>query len=210
MASLTPRCYSIAVILAGAEKPLTISSLADRMHVSARSIRYDLDLLECWFRDQKVPLIKKPNVGIYLDRAVPDFAQLYEYFKRPAIEQQVYSADERKFLMAIKILEGSHVYTVSELAAFANVSKSTTAKELKDIEAQLCDYHITLFKKPNFGIEARGAEINIRDALADQLLRNYRRISLLQILYGQELAGYSDARYLLTRQYYIVYNKCLT
>lgn len=195
MASLTPRCYSIAVLLAGAGKPLTISNLADRMHVSARTIRYDLELLDCWFRDKKVPLIKKSNVGIYLDRTVSDFALLREYFRHPAMEQQVYSADERKFIMSIKILEENHVYTISELAAFANVSKSTSAKDLKDVETQLGDYHIKLVKKPNFGIEAKGAEIDIRRALADQLLKKYQRISLLQILYGQELTGHGDDRY---------------
>jgi transcriptional antiterminator/mannitol/fructose-specific phosphotransferase system IIA component (Ntr-type) len=173
---------------------MTISSLADKMSVSSRTIRYDLDLLACWFRDKKVPLIKKSNVGIYLDRTVPDFAQLCEYFKRPAIEQQVYSANERKFIMAIKILEGNRVYTISRLAAFANVSKSTAAKDLKDVEARLRDFHIKLVKKPNFGIEARGSEIDIRGALADQLLRNYRRISLLQILYRQELTSSDDIR----------------
>jgi transcriptional antiterminator/mannitol/fructose-specific phosphotransferase system IIA component (Ntr-type) len=164
------------------------------MRVSYRTIRYDLELLDCWFRDRKVPLIKKSNVGVYLDRTVPDFAQLCEYFKRPAMEQQVYSGDERKFIMAIKILEGNHVHTVSELAAFANVSKSTAAKDLKDVEASLRDYHIKLVKKPNFGIEARGSEIDIRGALADQLLKNCRRFSLLQILYSQKLTGHDDVR----------------
>jgi transcriptional antiterminator/mannitol/fructose-specific phosphotransferase system IIA component (Ntr-type) len=166
------------------------------MNVSARTIRYDLALLDCWFRDKKVPLIKKSNVGIYLDRTAPDFSLLCEYFRHPAMEQQVYSGDERKFIMSIRILEENRARTVSELAAFANVSKSTAARDLKDVETQLCEYHINLVKKPNFGIEAKGAEIAIRRALAEQLLKNYQRISLLQILYGQELAGHGGARYL--------------
>ncbi|MDR1902628.1 MAG: PRD domain-containing protein [Treponema sp.] len=189
MACLTPRSYLIAARLVSNQEPSTIADLARELQVSDRTIRYDLDTLEYWFKDRNVSLKKKSNVGVFLDKRSPGFESLQGYFRHPTPLQQVYSNDERKYIMIIKILEGGKIYTTSDLASFANVSKSTASKDLKEVESYLNNYRIKLIKRTNVGIEAQGNESDVRRALAELILETYGYIALLQLMHKLDLSN---------------------
>lgn len=160
---LTHRCCLIIQILINQNEPIALQQLAEALHVSERTIRYDLDLLEEWLESKKVCLKRKPRVGIWLDKESPGYIMLGAVVTEEG-EQRIYSKSERKQLIMKLLLEGAE-YSLPELTDMLNVSKSTVIRDLNDVKRHLAEYKITL--QTHKYLLCEGSELNIRKALAN-------------------------------------------
>lgn len=176
MAYITPRCYAIVSILLQESKPVTIAELSRELSVSERSIRYDLDALEDWLGEQGIRLVRKSRVGISLDGEAAAYGKLKERFVQPKLaNQQVYSVEERRAIMLVKILNSPQPVTMGKLAKLSNVSTSTVKRDLEAVEETLAAYRIRLESRTNSGVRAWGGEMDMREALANTLLQGQEK-----------------------------------
>ncbi|HWS42498.1 MAG TPA: HTH domain-containing protein, partial [Pseudoflavonifractor sp.] len=182
MPYLTPRCNSIARILLERERPITIEELTRELHVSARTVRYDLDILEDWLEEKGVRLVRKSRVGVYLDTGSSGYAELSSHFERSGDSQRVYSGPERHQILTRELLGGAP-RTLGELAALTNVSKTTAFRDLEAVEGWLKERRIVLVK--GHGMSASGSELDIRKALADVVYEEHGSRTLLRLAHAR-------------------------
>src|SRR6056297_754301 len=61
------RLNKIVCILLQSDSPITIQALADKLNISRRTVRKDLKELKIFLDKKGFELIKKPNVGVWLE-----------------------------------------------------------------------------------------------------------------------------------------------
>ncbi|MFZ7132548.1 MAG: BglG family transcription antiterminator [Eubacteriales bacterium] len=182
MLSITQRCYGIASFLVMQEKPVTIKTIAEKFNISERTVRYDLDIVEEWFREQGVSIKRKSKVGISIEKNTPEFIHIRSSLSDPIELEQVYSTEERQALIRCLLLENSKGNTIMELAEKVNVSKSTVTKDLNALEKWLAKYNIRLVKKPNIGVRIECDEKSLRKAIVNHIYEVHNKDNLLQFL----------------------------
>ncbi|AOT68991.1 HTH domain-containing protein [Geosporobacter ferrireducens] len=64
MVPLTKRQKDIVEYLTGTDDYAKIKTLSHEFGVSERTVRYDLDVIECYLKSEGFELVKKPGVGI--------------------------------------------------------------------------------------------------------------------------------------------------
>jgi len=74
------------------------------------------------------------------------------------VEKLYITGRERKIIEIL--LQSEHEITLGELASQLQVSNRTVQRDLKHVEEMLQDYHLTLKRKPGFGLELHGSEAN--------------------------------------------------
>lgn len=169
MLYLTQRCCLIIQILMERNEPIALHTLAEELHVSERTVRYDLDVLEEWLEARKVWLKRRPRVGIWIDKDSPGYPALGSIVTEEG-EQRIYTKPERKQLILKLLLEGAEC-SLTGLADMMNVSRSTVIRDLNDAKAQLAEYKVTLHIHKYLYCE--GSELNIRKALANTIYDIY-------------------------------------
>ncbi|MFZ5968105.1 MAG: BglG family transcription antiterminator [Bacillota bacterium] len=164
------RCKEIIQILLDCDTHLTVCHIAERLDVSSRTIRNDLQLLEDFFRDYKgIEILKKPRVGIRL--LVDDEGKelLQDMVKNNKAYLQPYSAEMRQMHIIKRLLQSEGSYKMQVLANELHVSRITIYKDLEEVETWLRRFHLTLHRKQNYGIEVLGDEKNWRKAASELL-----------------------------------------
>lgn len=179
MPYLTPRCFSIVHILMERREPVTIAQLSRALHVSERTIRYDLDTLEDWLAEKGVGLIRKSRVGICLDPVSPGYGELDALFTGGMDRQRIYSGGERQRLIRRQLLSG-RPQTLAELAELTNVSRSTAFRDLEETEDWLKARRLVLIR--GRCISCEGSELDARKALADMIYESYGLPILLKLV----------------------------
>jgi len=121
MIQLTERQRLIIEDLLNNSSHIPAKALAKKFNVSVRTIRYDLDNIEYWLRARNIPLIKKPNAGVWLD--LKDAAR--EELKREIGHidpcEGVLTRDERHYLVLLELLRSVNPLTADFLADGARI-----------------------------------------------------------------------------------------
>ncbi|NPV44991.1 MAG: transcription antiterminator [Firmicutes bacterium] len=182
MIQLTERQRLIIEDLLNNSSHIPAKALAKKFNVSVRTIRYDLDNIEYWLRARNIPLIKKPNAGVWLD--LKDAAR--EELKREIGHidpcEGVLSRDERHYLVLLELLKSVNPLTADFLADGLGVSRTTVIKDLRQIKGELKRYGVLLQGKPGEGYRITGDENNIRKLLGDLILGSMEKGELLELL----------------------------
>ena len=64
MIKITKRQKAILHVLLENDVFITVKNLSERFDVSSRTLRYDLDLIEYFLKEQGVRLERKPHFGV--------------------------------------------------------------------------------------------------------------------------------------------------
>ncbi|MBL0385174.1 PRD domain-containing protein [Tumebacillus sp. ITR2] len=160
---LDSRKQELLHTLLQAEGYLSVDDLSQTLHVSEKTIRNDLKILDEWLQHYPdVQIIRKPSVGVYL-AADPEVKKEI----RRAVKPHPPEPQTRKLQLAKWMLEYDNVCTMQLLADTFYVSKSTINLELGDVEAWLARFHLDLVRKPNYGLRLTGGERDWRCALVE-------------------------------------------
>lgn len=135
-----------------ADAPLTTNKLAELLHVSVRTVHYDLDTLseELEARGQK--LCRKARKGVWLEGSLEE---------RTAAGSLTLSPKERRDCIILALLEG--VRSIDELAEELDISRNTMLLDLKDVQETLERRGLVYDSKRGAGIWAHGREQDVRD-----------------------------------------------
>ncbi|WP_273228372.1 BglG family transcription antiterminator [Geosporobacter ferrireducens] len=162
MVPLTKRQKDIVEYLTGTDDYAKIKTLSHEFGVSERTVRYDLDVIECYLKSEGFELVKKPGVGI----KIPNLPDIVKRLSRilSDLTHRIFSPEERSFLIIIYLMTSPRGITIDNLANLLQVSKNTILSDLTEVEKNLSEFHISLNRKTNYGLSAAGEEENIRNS----------------------------------------------
>ena len=170
---LKERCIDIVMELADNSQPIKISEFVDKFKVSNRTIRYDLDLIDEFLKENDIhPLERKPNVGVMLILTDQEKHKLMENLKMINMRTYVLSQDERKELILGELIQQEGYVTIDQLADKLMVSRGTLISDLKNVRKWLENYELELRSASKHGIRIAGDEKKIRHAAIEILTKN--------------------------------------
>lgn len=183
MVSITDRCYSIVVYLLKQKSKVTVKQIAKYFNVSERTIRYDLDIIGDWLKENGVKLVRKSRVGIWIE----DVEKAKEILKEKldvstSYMNQVFTDSERRRIILSLLFKSEKPLYIRQLADELNVSRTTIIKDIDKVEKWLNKKNIKLVRKPNYGIQIQCDEASWRKAVTDYFYENFDKSSMLNLL----------------------------
>ena len=146
----------------------TIENISKVFDVSPRTIRNDLDCIDCLLKEYDSKLERKTRVGVKLitnqDESINDIIKGYK--------NKLYSPEERVLIIALLLLIKESA-TIEELSDYVGISKNTLVSDLKLVKFMLSEFSISISKK-----SYHGTFINEKDdeKLGNAFLKLYNRL----------------------------------
>lgn len=168
---LTERQKSILSLLLHAEDGLTTEWLAQKLGVSSKTIRADLQALsERLVQSGEAIIRKKPGVGISLEVRPGRHAGFNALISSG--ERSWGDFDDRRhyILRRLLFLKDGEAVTETSISETLLVSRTSIKNDLAAITDQLLRYNLRLCKRKNRGITLQGREFDKRTALAKLFL----------------------------------------
>lgn len=159
---LSKREIKILLLLLDLEESVTTKELAETFHVSVRTIKYDLENVRDWFKEQNVLLKTRRNKGIWLE--LPDSERLT--LKNEIIEVERFETypdqELRVNQLIFRLLLAPKCLTSQALANELQVSRNTIISDLDRIEELIDVHELILNRQSRQGFSIVGEESKIR------------------------------------------------
>ena len=132
------------------DSPVVVKTLSQELNISERTVRYNLNKIDDWLKNNGLKSLDRiPGKGIFIDRKQKELIR--DLLKNIDTYFYVNSTEERKKIIALKLLESSKPITINELENELFVSKNTIIKELKVLKEWFKDRGVNLVSKPRIG-----------------------------------------------------------
>ncbi|HZG17334.1 MAG TPA: transcription antiterminator [Candidatus Bathyarchaeia archaeon] len=162
---LSSRSRELLKVILESDQPIIIKDLAHHFKVSERTIKYDLEGLRVWLREQEVQLHSQRNKGIWIEEESEKRSRLREVLSQNKAEDIFLNQKERVKYIVLELLFASHYLRINDLAEMFSVSRNTVISDLKEVERFVANCQLTLQSKTRFGIMLDGSEMKKRLAL---------------------------------------------
>lgn len=163
MSSKEKNKKQIMLILIENDKPITISKISSKLDVSQKTVRNYLEEIQVDFHNLDIELIKKPNVGIYLNINKDQKILLKE--KLNIAVDNIYSSKYRQKYILKTLFKNRYTYTIQLFADDLYCSKNTILGDLIYVERWLKNHNLRLMRKQNQGLWIEGNENTFRDSM---------------------------------------------
>jgi len=163
--NINPRQRSIIYALLQSDGRLTIEQLAKHCGLTARVIRYNLDTVRAWLRNEGIPVRVRPGFGIEIEANRAQRKRLMALFEQSQEENLVFSRTQRQHFLLFELLTSPAPLTYQQLAEMGSVSRSTIVNDIEDMGEWLKLFSIQLRRLPNRGVFIQGSEAARRFAL---------------------------------------------
>lgn len=191
----------IMLLLLDNNKPITIKGFSGMLNVSSKTIRNYLDDAEYNFKQLGVELIRKPNVGSFIDLDDRQRLSIKKSITKEEIDENYcYSSTYRQKYILETLFENRYTYTIQLFSDDLYCSKNTIMSDLVVVEEWLKSYDITLKRKRNQGLWIEGNEKSIRSAMMSLFFKSNKQNK-------DKSEEYSDVNELDYRIDYINYKK---
>ncbi|WDV48096.1 BglG family transcription antiterminator [Clostridiaceae bacterium M8S5] len=165
---LSKRHIELLNILLDATTYVTLNELHSKFKVSKRTIRYDIDKINSYLVSNSMEgIVKDRYKGLIIKDKLKISNHLSQFYQLHANINYYYSREERRNLIAIKLLESNHALSIKFFEDYFLLSKNTILKELNEIEYLLNRNNVKLIRKPRIGIYVEGKELDKRKAIID-------------------------------------------
>ncbi|EPR14053.1 BglG family transcription antiterminator [Ruminiclostridium papyrosolvens] len=163
------RTMEIISLLLGNSDYISVKDIAQKLNVSARTIRSDIEKLddhinEC-FNSDELYIERKSGSGIRLKSKSPDFNFNELDINSLATDKIQTDNSTRRLEIMNMMINSNEELTTQFLADQYYVSKSTILKDLDWINRWLKQYNLEVEKKQNKGVYILGSEKDIRNAI---------------------------------------------
>lgn len=153
-------------------EPVTVAELARLINKTGRTVRNYLNDIESDYDQYDLKVIRKPNVGIYLDISNSNRIRLksiLQEVRSTKVEEESFSSKYRRIYILKTLFEDKFSYTIQMFADELYCSKSTIVNDLQYVEVWLQNYNLTLKRRQNQGLWIEGKESDYRNALKELL-----------------------------------------
>ncbi|RFA32032.1 hypothetical protein CAI16_19190 [Virgibacillus dokdonensis] len=168
---LSSRKLHILQELMAAKRPITGNDLADKIHVTARTIRNDIKELHVILLRYGGMIKSTRGVGYELiiknSKAFKGFLQ--EVLNNSTINTMLDVPEDRVLYILRKLLLANNYQKLDDIAYELYISKSTLHKDLTEVKRIFNLFNLELVSKPYYGVKVKGNEMNVRFCLAEYL-----------------------------------------
>lgn len=186
---LTSRMKKVLTIILKADDYITLAQIAQEVEVSTRTILRELDEAKQWVEQQKATLEVRKGRGLFLhveEVRKEELLQLLWEEKGTLI----YSPAERQMILRAKLLRYSEPTKLYVLTHELQVTESTIANDLMQVEEWFGRYGITVVKKPGFGVLIDGEERAIRKAIVGLIYEHFHVVDLIKFIAVDETEAF--------------------
>lgn len=168
------------------EDLITVKTLSHRLNISERTIRYDLTKIDDWLCSKGMKqLLRITGKGITIHQE--EKALIISLLKDVESHLYVNSSDERKKIIALKLLNSNTPITIKELQEELFVSKNTVLKELKALKVWFEEREVKLVGKTRIGYFLEGKENKKRSSVKElmaEILNEDTAIDIIKAING--------------------------
>lgn len=165
MVFLTSRSHALLKVILDSYSPLKIKDVARDFQVSERTVKYDLENVRLWLKEQNVILHSQPNKGLWINEEQEQRTSLKEKLQGDDSKTLILHQKDRvkHFLFILLLTQGYQ--RMNDMADHMGVSRNTVVADVKDAEKLLDGWRLELVTKPRYGIRVDGSERQKRYAL---------------------------------------------
>lgn len=159
---INARCKQILCILSAQTEPISVNRIAQAMGVSRRTVYYDVDKINLFLKQSKIPeLENERDRGLLLPE---ESRSVILSLLQKDVEEQVYlfSPDERVKCMICCFVYSEQPVYIEHLTEYFGVSRNTIFADLKNVTQQLEVFDLKLDYKPKQGYRLEGDPVRVR------------------------------------------------
>ncbi|MDV4150435.1 PRD domain-containing protein [Clostridium sp. AL.422] len=165
------RYIEILNLLSNSKSDISVENLAKRFSVSNRMIRYDIDVINSYLRENNIKEIdKKPNSSLKFFLTQGEKEKVVKLINSIGIKGYIFSTEERIGIILYEILSSSKGFSYNYFEEKLSVSKTTLSNDMKKVKLWLKDFNIEINKVSNKGCGIKGTERDIRKAMISLLI----------------------------------------
>jgi activator of the mannose operon (transcriptional antiterminator) len=157
----------ILLLLIENKNPVTVSTLAEEISMSGKTVRNYLKILQEELKLKYIKLVLKPNLGVFLDILDEERSFLKKDMHLKDNREEEFSPQYRQSYILRTLLKNKDTYTLQLFAEDLYCSKSTIVNDLSNSEKWLEKRGLHLRRKQNQGLWVEGSENDYRRAMMD-------------------------------------------
>ena len=146
---------------------ISIQELADMFKVSSRTIRYDIDQINDYLKENHLQPLNLGKRGVI--NTEPDITKARESLSEEGFYSFKLTREERVSFAAVLMICSDDYITLSEIADQLFVSRSTVIQDLEHIKTFCRERHLYVLSHSNKGLLLEGREIDKRNLLIDMI-----------------------------------------
>ena len=146
---------------------ISIQELADTFKVSSRTIRYDIDQINDYLKENHLQPLNLGKRGVI--NTEPDITKARESLSEEGFYSFKLSREERVSFAVVLMIGSDDYITLSEIADQLFVSRSTIIQDLEHIKNFCRERHLYVLSHSNKGLLLEGREIDKRNLLLDMI-----------------------------------------
>ncbi len=161
---LTPRIKQIIQFLLESEHSTTDQEVADALGVSKRTILREIDYISYILKDWDLELVRKKGEGTTISGSKENKERLREHISGDS-RMDVSDKNRRRAYLKLELLRMREPQKLFYFSNMLGVSEATISSDLEAITPWIEESHLSIVKKPGYGIMLSGSEKNYRGAL---------------------------------------------
>lgn len=207
--NLNKKCMAILRDLLETPDYIKIQELANKLDVSERAIRYNINKLDEFLFQNGFNCIERHHLkGIKLNRVKEVTTFIAKFLEEHSPYQYILSKEERFIYILTRLLGETEPISYSDLQDKIGISKSTLDSELQLINEYIDPYGLTLERKRKHGVLIQGDEKQKRSLLNKMILgtisakdifqyiRNRRVLSKINTIYFHDVLSEIDIQFI--------------
>lgn len=169
---LDARMKKIIIELSDSEY-VTASELAKILDLNEKTVRTTIGKMRDSLDEYGIEIESKTRKGyhllIYDKEKYQAFINNDEWLSKNDIPN---NSKEREEWLLDYLLKQHKFVRIDDLSEMLYVSRSTITNDIRNVEDSLKSYHITLIRRPNYGLHIQGSEVDIRNCMISQFKDN--------------------------------------
>ena len=169
---LDARMKKIIIELSDSEY-VTASELAKILDLNEKTVRTTIGKMRDSLDEYGIEIESKTRKGyhllIYDKEKYQAFINNDEWLSKNDIPN---NPKEREEWLLDYLLKQHKFVRIDDLSEMLYVSRSTITNDIRNVEDSLKSYHITLIRRPNYGLHIQGSEFDIRNCMISQFKDN--------------------------------------
>ena len=146
---------------------ISVQDLAEMFKVSSRTIRYDIEQINDYLKENHLQPLNLGKQGVINTQA--DITKARESLSEEGFYSFKLSREERVCFSAVMMICSDDYITLSEIADQLFVSRSTIIQDLEHIKSFFRERHLYVLSHSNKGLLLEGREIDKRNLLIDMI-----------------------------------------
>lgn len=163
MNNLSNRCVTIIRTLLEEKDFIFVEKVSEKCGVSLRTVRYDLEKIKGWMKDNGCELIAVPKKGIRIPEEEKD--RVRELLSEESSDYFLNSEERIDHLLSFFLNEYDHE-SIEEIATKTGVSKSTMQRDMDKVYDWFAEHNVEVQRRQHKGIGLDLSERQRRSLIA--------------------------------------------